>query len=264
MKRFITYLTFLLLFAAVIGVQYFADIDRKKSPYTEPLVFRPEIVRAADIGLHNAAADFAWLTAIQYFGGGESRTYEKLNDYLLLSAELDPQFAYPYAFGVLLLPSFGQVDQGIEIALKGIENNVPDYRIPYYLATTYHINKDDPVNATKYFDLAANTAGAPEGIKRVAASFGSRADKRAKTIVIWEGIYTTTRDEVVKERAKNYLIHLNLLNLLDEASAQYYKINKKYPATPEDLVNGRILRAVPVDPFGFEYIFNAEGKAQTK
>lgn len=264
MKRFFSYITFLVLFASVTGVQYFSDLDRKKIPYTEPLVFQPEIVRAADMGLHNAASDLMWLTAIQYLGGGETNSYEKLDDYLLLSTELDPKFAYPYAFGALLLPAFGQVDKGIEIALKGIDNNIPDYRIPYYLASTYWLEKDDPINAAKYFDIAAHTPGAPDGIKKVAANFGSRGDKRAKTIAIWEGIYTTTKDEVVKERAQNYLIHLELLTLLDEASLQYYKINKKYPTTPQDLVDARILRAVPPDPFGFEYTFDTEGKAQTK
>jgi len=255
---------FFILFAALIGVQYFSDLDRKKIPYTEPLVFRPEIVRASDLGLHNAASDLMWLAAIQYFGGGESSNYQKLDDYLVLSIDLDPRFAYPYAFGALLLPAFGQVDKGIEIAQKGIDNNVVDYRIPYYLASTYWLNKDDSVNAAKYFDIAANTPGAPDGIKKVAANFGSRGDKRAKTMAIWEGIYTTTRDEVVRERAKNYLIHLQLMDLLDQASAQYYKINNKYPTTPQDLVDARILRAVPPDPFGFEFTFDTEGKVQIK
>jgi len=264
MRRFFFNLIFVLLLAAVISVQYFADLDSKKTPYTEPLVFRPEIVRAADLGLHNAASDLMWLTAIQYFGGSESRTSEKLDDYLFLSVNLDPQFAYPYAFGALLLPALGQVDDGIKIAEEGVNNNVPDYRIPYYLATTYYLNKNDSVNATKYFDIAANTPGAPEGIKRVAANFGSRADKRAQTIAIWQGIFETTRDEVVKERAKNYIIHFEIMNLLDQASARYFEINKKYPAAPQDLVDTRILTAVPVDPFGFEYIFNADGKSQAK
>jgi len=264
MKRIFSYLIFLVLFASVIGVQYFSDQDRKRIPYTEPLVFRPEIVRAADMGLHNAASDLMWLTAIQYLGGGESENYDKLGDYLFLAADLDPKFAYPYAFGALLLPAFGRVDKGIEIAQKGIDNNVQDYRIPYYLASTYWLSKDDPVSAAKYFDIAAHTPGAPDGIKKVAANFGSRGDKRAKTMAIWEGIYTTTRDEVVRERAKNYLIHLQLMDLLDQASLEYYKINKKYPTTPQDLVDVRILRAVPVDPFGFEFTFDTEGKAQTK
>ena len=246
-------------------MQYFCDTDRKRISYTEPLVFRPEIIRAADLGLHNAAADLMWLTAIQYFGGGESSTSEKLDDYLFLSTELDPKFAYPYAFGVLLLPAFGQVDEGIRIAQRGIENDVPDYRIPYYLATTYFLNKDDPINAAKYFDVAANTPGVPDGIKKVSANFGSRADKRAKTISIWEGVYSTTRDEVIKERAENYLVHFGIMDLLDKASAEYYEINKKYPATPQDLVDTRILRSIPTDPFGFEFeIDQADGTTSAK
>lgn len=250
--------------AAIVVLQIFYDSEKSKASYSEPIVFKSDIVRVVDVGLHNAASDLMWLASIQYLGGGETPTYEKLDDYLFLASDLDPKFAYPYAFGALLLPSFQQVDKGIEIGLKGIENNVPDYRIPYYTATTYHLNKDDPINAAKYFDIAANTQGAPEGIKRVAANFGSRSDKRSKTMAIWEGIYTTTRDEIVKERAKNYLIHLQIMDLFDEASSQYFKQNNKYPTTPQDLVDAKILRAIPLDPFGFDFTFSTEGKVQVK
>lgn len=255
---------FILICAGMVSAQMFYDSAKAKAVYTEPVVFKSDVIKVADLGLHNAASDLFWLAAIQYLGGGDSATYEKLDDYLFLSADLDPQFAYPYAFGALLLPAFKQMDRGIEIAHKGVDNNVADWRISYYLATILYLNKDNLPEAAKYFDLAANTPGAPDGIKKVAANFGTNKDKRDQTIKIWQGIYETTNDEVVKERAKNYIIHLEILNLLDQASEEYNKRNGKYPADINDLVAGRILTAIPPDPFGFEFSIDQSGKAQAK
>lgn len=244
--------------------QVFYDDQKSRTPYSEPMVFRPEIIKAADFGLHNAASDLMWLNSIQYFGGGESRTNEKLKDYLFLASDLDPKFAYPYAFGTLILPSIKEADEGLKLGQKGIDNRVNDWRIPYYMATVYHLEKNDPANAAKYFDIAASTPNVPEGIKKVASNYGSRTDLREKTKQIWIGIYDSSNDDIVKERAKNYILHFEIMDLLDGAATQYKKLNGKYPASVNDLVSGRILKAIPKDPFGFEYYIDEEGHAKVK
>jgi len=256
MKRIFNITLILLAFAGIVTSQYFFDTQKKKVKFQEPFILKPKIVKAANLGLNNASADLAWLGAIQYFGGGESKSYRELPSYLSLASELDPKFSYPYAFGVLILPGLGYMDQGVDLALKGIKDSLPDWRIPYYLATIYHLDKNDPANAAKYFDIAANTKGAPDGIKKVAANYGSKGNKRERTKQIWTGIYETTNDSVVKERAKNYLIHFEIMDLLEQASAQYHKINNKYPANVNDLVSARILKAIPEDPFGFQFEVN--------
>lgn len=264
MKKSFLFGIFILLFSAVITVQIFYDSEKSKKNFVEPVVLQSKIVKAMDLGLHNAAADFFWLTTIQYFGTNGNTKYQKLNDYLELTTNLDPKFSYPYAFGTLILPSFGDIDQGLAIGQKGIDNGVQDYKIPYYMATTYHINKDDRFNAAKYFDLAANTPGAPDGIKRVAANYGSNSSNREKTKQIWIGIYESSKDEVVKERAKNYIIHIEILDLLDQASDIYYKINKKYPVEVTELVDAKIINTVPIDPLGFNLKFDENGKTIIK
>jgi len=256
--------TFIFLFAAVIVLQIFSDHEKAKATYIEPSVLKPDMIRVIDLGLHNAAADLLWLASIQYFGGNESKKYEKLADYINTSIELDPLFSYPYAFGELILPGMGKLDNAIALGVKGSGLKLKDWRIPYYLAATYHINKDDRINAAKYFDVAANTEGAPENVKKIAARYGSGIDNRSQTKQIWIGIYETSNDEVVKERAKKYIIHFELLEILDQASAIYKEKFQKYPSSVEELVNARILKQAPVDPFGFSYTFNTDGKAELK
>ena len=262
-KGFLTTI-FLLLFGAIGLTQYLYDGEKTKAAYSEPLVMSPEVVRIADLGLDNAAADLIWLTSIQYFGGSQSKTNQNMSKYLFLAADLDPKFAYPYAFGALILPSIGQPDLGIALAQKGLDNGVQDWRIPYYMATTYYLTKNDSENAAKYFDIAANTPGAPDNIIKVAASFGSRTDKRSRTEAIWTGIYENSNDEIIKERAKNYIIHLEILDFLDQAVAQYYKINNKYPTDLNELIANRIIKAIPADPFGLEFNISSDGKVGVK
>lgn len=255
---------FILLLAGIISSQLVFDIEKSKTKFHEPTVLSAEVLKVADLGLNNAAGDLMWLAAIQYFGGSQSPTDEKLVDYLIAAASLNPRFSYPYAFGALILPSINKTDEGIDLALKGLQDAEPNWEIPYYLATTYHLSKNDTVNATKYFDLAARTPGAPAGAQRVAATYGSRPDLRAQTEEIWQGIYETTNDEVVKERAKNYIIHYEILNLLERAALEYKNENGTFPASVDDLVNAKILKIVPVDPFGFRYTIDITGRADIK
>jgi DNA-dependent RNA polymerase auxiliary subunit epsilon len=244
----------------VIFSQLFFDTEKSKAQSFEPNVLTADKVKMIDLGLHNAASDLMWLAAIQYLGGAGSKGSPKLGDYLFASTELDSQFSYPYAFGVLMLPMFGSPDKAIELGKKGLKDAEPDWRIPYYMAATYHSEMDNPVEATKYFDIAANTKGAPDNIKWVAANYGTRPDKRERTKNIWIGIMSTTDDEVVRERAKNYVMHYEIIDLLENAAKAYHEKNKKYPDNLEALITSNILRAIPPDPFGS--IFKVDGNGR--
>ncbi len=262
-KRIYLTAVFSLLAAGLFTTQYFFDQNKKRQIPIEPIVLSSEIIKIVDLGLHNAAADFAWLSAIQYFGGPSKSNYEKIDDYLYLASDLDPKFAYPYAFSSIVLPSVNQTDKAIELAKKGIAEATPDWRIPYFLATTYHIDKEDSKNASYYFDLAAHTKGAPEGARKVAATYGSRPDIRDQTKQIWLGIYESSNDEIVKERAKNYIIHFEILSFLEEAARQYKKQFQKFPVTPEEMIPS-ILKNVPNDPLGLQIKFDENGRAVIK
>lgn len=264
MKRIFSSLIFILLLAGIITVQSFFDHAKARAPYVEPMILRPDLVKAVDLGLNNAAADLMWLGAIQYFGGGESANNTRLPDYLNFTADVDPQFSYPYAFGALILPSIGYTDEGLALAQKGIGNGVEDWRIPYYAATTYYINKKDNLNAAKYFDITAHTSGVPDGIKTVSLRFGNQPDKIEQTIQIWTGIYETTNDDVVKARAEKYILHLRLLQVLNTAKDQYFNTYKKNPTKISDLVDAKIIRMIPEDPLGLTFDINEEGKIVVK
>jgi len=263
-KTYLLVSIFLCLAALLIVAQYLFDSDKARAGFTDPIVPRAEIIRYIDLGLHNAAADLAWLGAIQYYGGRITPHYDSLDDYFILSTELDPHFIHPYTFGTLILPTIGQLDKGVALARIGFDNNPDDWLIPYYLASASHIYLNDRASAAQYFDIAAGKKDSPEGVKKLAASYGANGSMRSKTIAIWEQIYNETNDEIAKERAKNNIIHLEIMALLDAAAAKYKDRQGYYPKVPNELVSARIIKTVPIDPLGFTYQFDSDGKAMIK
>jgi hypothetical protein len=247
---------------AVFIFQYYYDQEARSfaaKKDQQPLVVNESTLKDFNFGLQAFLADCFWLQAIQYYGGWRNdQNFEKLTDYLNLTTELDPHFSYPYAFAALILPTEGQ-EAGYTIAEKGVERKLKDWHIPYYLAMAEFLYRKDKTAAARYFDLAATTEGAPASTQYVSAAFGSRPDNRQTVIAIWQTIYETSTDEIAKGRAEKYLIHFEIMNLLDQTSIEYKKRFGAFPKAPEDLVKVNILKALPTDPFGFEFKFGEDG-----
>lgn len=254
----------IILFSGVILSQYFFDQNKRKRIKLSPVLPKFEIVEASDLGLDNAFADYYYLSAIQYFGDWRSDNYEKLDDYIKLVNDLNPKFSHPYAFATLILPELGQTDNAIEIAKTGIEKAEPDWQIPYYLAIAYFLNKKDPAEAMRYFDLAARTEGAPENIQKVATNFRTRPDLRQQSKEIWISLYENSNDEVIEERAKKYITHYEILDLLENSAEKYKEKTGSYPSDPELLIKEKILKAIPPDPFGYQFEIGNNGRARIK
>ena len=264
MKKFLAYFIFVAIFGCIIASQLIFDQNNAKAAPTEIFIPDQKIMRLTDLGLHNVVSDIYWIMAIQYYGDSRQKDYKQLSQYLTLIIYLNPKASQPYSFGILNLPDLGMTDEAITLANKGLAQSEPDWEIPYYLAAVYHIYKNDPENAHRYFDLAANTKGAPDNIKYIAANYGGSPDKRSQSILIWQGIYDNATDPNIKERSKNYLDHLFILNLLDEASTKYQQKYNNLPQTVDDLVTGKILKSIPADPLGFQFEFDSSGKSKIK
>ena len=130
------------LLVVIVTTQYYFDIQKKARPIMPLNMILAEIIKMIDIGLHSAASSLMWIYTIQ-----QVMDYpEELPKLIQTINKLDPRFSYPYAFGTLILPAFGMNNQAVELAKQGISNADPDWRIPYYLATTYHIFLKDRGN----------------------------------------------------------------------------------------------------------------------
>jgi len=243
-----------LLFVGIIFSQYFYDARKAASPQAQASL-SPQFVRSLDLGLHSSLASFFWIgtrAELPFFQEG----YQKFFDDLNLINNLDPKFSTPYFFATLVLP-YTKYPKGIaaavEIGKRGVAEADPDWRVPFFLATIYHLYLNDQISAAKYFDLAAQEPGVPELVKRFAINYGIQPKIREKTKQVWLAIYESTENETVKERAKAYVIHYDIIDFLQNAVGVYKEKYGVYPSAPQDLVSRKIISGIPPDPFGLEF-----------
>jgi len=255
-KSLLDSLPFALLLGAIVGSQYYYDLQKKERSLSPLTIIPAQAVKIADLGLHSAAASALWVYTIQQVAEHPNKIAELIENV----NEIDPKFSYPYAFAVLVLPDIsGSPGQAIEIALVGIKNADPDWRLPYYLATVYHVFSKDREKAAFYFDLAARIPGAPSVVRSMPVRYGKYGTVREQTKQIWMSIYENSDDEFIKERMLGYLEQLNILELLEKAVVLYVQKYGSYPKKISDLVTGKILKEAPKSPIGLEFYLDEKG-----
>ena len=255
-KYFYSYVLIVLLLGMIAVSQYYYDLGKIDRPLIPPIIIPGQAIKMIDLGFHSAAASAMWLYTIQYV----TESPEKLPQLIENVNSIDPKFSYPYAFAALTLPSFlfpGFPEKAVEIAEKGLREADPDWRIPYYLATTYHIFFHNREKAAFYFDLAARTPGAIDKIKTIASFYGTAPNFREQTKQIWVSIYESSNDDLIKERAQKYITQIELLDMLDKAVYFYFKKYGKYPEKIEDLITSKTLKELPQSPLGSQFYIKA-------
>jgi hypothetical protein len=253
-----------LLLALVALLQLEYDATKVTLPASTTSTTSPFMVRILDMGFHPAVASFLWATTMPEILDLWNKKTEYFTDLAFVNA-VDPKLSYPYAFSVLTLPAVPtamdpqSVAQSVAIGKQGIADADPDWRIPYYMATNEFLYAKDDTAAAEYYNLAAETPGVPAYAERFSLNFGIETNQRQKTEQLWETIMASTNDPDEKARAQAYIDHLQDFDYLDAASAQYKKECGIFPTSTAELVQKGIIPSVPVDPFGFTFIIQADG-----
>lgn len=254
-----------LLLAGVALIQYEYDATALTLPASLPAASSPEMVRMTDMGFHATVASFLWAGTmpeiLDLFLHGHT---EYIRDLAYLNA-VDPRLSYPYAFSVLTLPAIptssypAAIAESFAIGREGLANADPDWRIPYYMAINYYLDLHDLKDAAWYFNVAANTPGVPGYAESFALNFGVNQKERDRVRALWETVYLSTNDPATKARAAAYVERLNDFDYLEAAGKTYYQKFGVYPTSTQELVTAHIIPSVPVDPFGYTFIFRKGG-----
>ena len=143
-----------LLIASVVGAQIGYDATKLTGENFGAAGISPDFVRAVDLGFHAGVASFLWAgTMPEILDAIVNNRMEYLADEGYVNA-VDPKLSYPYAFSVLVVPAIprdqDRIAQSLAIGERGIENADPDWRIPYWMATTYFLEKKDNKDALWY------------------------------------------------------------------------------------------------------------------
>ncbi|HEY6464636.1 MAG TPA: hypothetical protein VIY69_01510 [Candidatus Acidoferrales bacterium] len=264
-----------LLFCAVFVLQ--RKIDAESKPLAEAnqeLVLQsPEVVKKLSLGYDGLLGDIYWTRAVQYYG---SQVQKPAPDFHLLwplldvATTLDPKMEVAYHFGAIFLSETGKIGAGrtdlaIKLVKKGIAANPNLWQLGTDLGFLYYWRLKDYPDAAAAYLQASQVLSAPPWIKMMAARVAQTGGSIDTSRMIWEQIYDSTKDPSVKNRAHGQLQGLQAQSdmlRLGELAEAYRKRFGHYPASEDDLRNAGVLPGIPVDPAGFPYEFDSDGKAR--
>jgi len=262
-------------FAGVWKLQQQIDVQRTAVHQEQnDLVLRSgAMLRSMSLEYAPLVADLYWTRAVQYYGDKRRRgdaDIQLLWPLLDIATTLDPKLIVAYRFGSTFLSEAaprgaGRPDLAIALINRGIQANPTQWRLYEDLGFIYYFNFKDFAKASAAFLEGSKKPGAYIWMKNLAAKVLEQGETRETSAFLWNEIYSSATNPEVKQNA---LTHLQLLKAdaeceqLTAIAAEYEKRSGKRPGSMRDLVNAGVLKDAPLDPLGFVYLFDAEGKAQ--
>ncbi|HEU4723844.1 MAG TPA: hypothetical protein VFU59_00965 [Candidatus Eisenbacteria bacterium] len=185
---------------------------RRAGPSVDELLYYPSgvWVRQAAVGYETAAADIAWLRAIQYYGEHRlsDQRYDMIGHVMGIVAELDPRFTEAYVFGAFVLAQeLHQPQRGLELLERGMRANPEDWRLAFETGFLHYVGTKDYHAAARYFTRASRLPGHPDYVERFAAFTNQRAGNAGMAILLWKRI-EATGNKYMQEVARRELKRL--------------------------------------------------------
>ncbi|HEY6571731.1 MAG TPA: hypothetical protein VI198_00300 [Candidatus Eisenbacteria bacterium] len=186
--------------------------SHKGAPSVDELLYYPSgvWVRQASLGYETAAADVAWLRAIQYYGEHRmsDQRYDMIGHVMGIVAELDPRFTEAYVFGgFVLAQELHQPQRGLELLERGMRANPEDWRLAFETGFLHYVGTKDLDAAARYFTRASRLPGHPEYVERFAAFANQKAGNSGMAILLWRRI-EATGNKYMQEVARRELERL--------------------------------------------------------
>jgi hypothetical protein len=271
-----------LLLAAAVGLQthlLHRHLTRVQLPTTAETVWLPPapVTAVLSFGFDRLVADLLWLQVIQYYGGkllAKDVHMPNLWPYFDTITTLDPDFDEAYFFGsYLLADDLDRPDLALSLLDRGRRHRLtapgsdgpasPDrlerteaWRFPYQMAFIHSFYRHDNAEASRYFHMAAQTAGAPDICLRLAAALSEQTGQRETARRMWAIVYQTAKDSYTRTRAEAALLRLKAegdVEDLQRAVTAFREQNERWPDSLAELVELEWLGEVPRDPNGKAY-----------
>ena len=102
-------------------------------------------------------------------------------------------------------------------------------------------------------------------MKVMAARFLEQGESRETAAMLWTEVYESSTDEALKENAR---INLQLLRAdadieqLNEIAKQFEARTGRLPHSVREMMQAGLIGGEPLDPVGYHYIIDVNGKAQ--
>ena len=237
---------------AVIQIESLAQLP--KGEYLKPVL----------LGYQHVGADVLWLRLLQVLGKKRNSAdeYEWMYHALDVITTLDPQYAYAYYAGGIVIGDLGQrADLSNRLLLKGSEANPTVWNIPFLLGYNHYFLLSDPVKGAEYIMRAASLPDRPAYLPGLATRLSVEAGNPETALAFLEARLRETQDPEMREffvnRMKEVMIERDI-QILQRAVEMYRTKHRTLPAALTALIADELLSGLPQEPFGGEYRLETE------
>ena len=265
---------FPLLFSALLSSRFLDErLSLRKSmmeSYGRDIVLKEISLRPPlTLGFRNFFADVVWLEAVQISGNREMdrREYDRLTELLNIVANFDPRFEVPYLLGGLVLgESPFHAQDAIRLLERGQHQFPSDWRFPFYIGFTRYFSLGDPQSGGRAMVEAARISGSPAYLPGLASRMLSEAREPETALRLLETILRQESDParraVLQRRVRDVTVERDL-QILGRAVETYREKTGNVPRNLSDLVREGILKAIPEEPNGGNYLLMQGGTVRS-
>lgn len=273
----------LVLGAISVGLQMLRD---KRYPLTandEETLYLTQRATGRLIFTHRSlVSDLYWIRAIQYFGEHSHRadrlestflrpplalaaeppvSFDLLYPLLDITTTLDPHFNIAYRFGAIFLSEGyphgpGRPDQAVALLEKGVNTSPDKWQYWEDIGFVHYWSEHDYPKAAAAFARGADIPGAPWWLRSLAATTLAKGGDRAASRLLWQQMGETANDEYARNAARLKLQQLDAVEIIErlQAAIDGFAARRGAPVTSwNDLIAGRVIPGVPLDPAGVPY-----------
>jgi tetratricopeptide (TPR) repeat protein len=256
----------LLLGVAVVVALSLVEAQRPDHRRAAELASLPkgEYLKVVVLGYRQAVADLIWIKAVQHLGERKPSIQSYLWAYHAADVltDLDPKFAFVYqSVGTVLGVWAERPNESIAILTKGMAHNPTVWELPFFVGYDYYYLLNQPREASRFFQRAAEIPGSPDYLPRLAVRMSVEAGDHAAALEFLQRLYVQTNDERVRAGLQRRILEVQTeqgIRQLEDAVRQYRSRYGGWPKSLDDLVRRGVLTALPAEPLGGAYELNFE------
>ena len=251
-----------LLIALQFALRPWQEADKK----LERLMYLPDgqYMKIASLGYRQLLADLLWIQAIQVMG--EKKVSDSNGRWLYRALDivttLDPKFVRAYEAGGLALTTLVVLpEESNRLLEKGMQHNPTEWKLPFLVGINYYYEFYDDAKAADYISQASRLPNAPSSLPTLAANLYVSAHSPQQAVNLLAAVHQETTDESAKTlleiRLKIAMTERDL-SLLEQAIDRYRNMKGANPLRLDELVSAGLLSALPVEPAGGRYTYDAK------
>jgi hypothetical protein len=267
----------LLIAGLIVAWQLQMQIDKEKKSIRseqDDLTLRSgSLVKKLSLEYAPLMGAIYWTRVVQYFG--EKHRLHQTNLELMwplldIATTLDPHLMPAYRFGSIFLSDSpprgeGRPDLAVKLLERGIRENPEQWRLYQDLGNVYYFDAKDYAKASAAFAEGSKNPNALIWMKVMAAKIAAEGESPETSYFLWQQVYQTTTDPMVKKNAEEHLKLMQVeldLREIDRLADEFEKKAGHRAMRIGELVQAGLLKGAPRDPEGYPYVLGEGGKAE--